>query len=165
MSWTGNNFKLVPNPSVKDIQRFEDSFMPIPYSGCWEWLLSISGRYGMFCFNGTEYKAHRISYIIYKDSIPFGMHVLHNCDNPSCVNPDHLFLGTAKDNMTDKTIKGRGRTRGELSKCAKVSSEDVISMRQEYALGDTSYSKLAKQYGLHTATIQNIITKRTWKHL
>jgi hypothetical protein len=77
--------------------------MPVPECGCWIWL-GAANRYGMV--RGD--RAHRVSWKTFRGPIPHGLHVLHKCDTPLCVNPDHLFLGTHLDNMKDKEEKGRG---------------------------------------------------------
>jgi len=77
---------------------------------CWEWKGSKNNKgYGRMIINGKFYMAHRLSYALFVNEIPKGMLVCHKCDNPSCVNPDHLFVGTNQDNMDDMKKKGRGR--------------------------------------------------------
>lgn len=74
---------------------------------CWEWKAFRNKGYGKFTYNGRMYLAHRLSWILTNGPIPDGLGVLHSCDNPPCVNPDHLFLGTQLDNMRDASNKGR----------------------------------------------------------
>lgn len=104
----------------KAIERFESMAMPIPITGCWEWIGAIATHgYGYFGANGKSIRAHRASYQIYKGKIGDGLYVLHSCDNPSCVNPDHLWLGTQKDNIRDRNIKGRHNLTGRRYKHKK----------------------------------------------
>lgn len=91
-------------------EKFEKSYMPEPNTGCWLWTLSSNGDgYGIIFKKRKEKKvyAHRFSYQMYKGKIPDGMIVCHKCDTPSCVNPDHLFVGTDGDNVRDCVSKGR----------------------------------------------------------
>lgn len=87
--------------------RFNKYFEKVQHTGCWEWL---GGRthdnYGKFWMDKTM-KAHKVSFLLYKGEVPQGMVVMHICDNPPCVNPDHLRLGTQLDNIRDRDIKGR----------------------------------------------------------
>lgn len=94
-------------PTVQ--QRFEDKFVPDPNSGCWLWTASVGGGgYGKFGGKGrTPQDAHRASWQMYRGEIPAGLMVLHRCDVRCCVNPNHLFLGTAKENTHDMMAKGR----------------------------------------------------------
>ena len=90
--------------------RFHDSYIPEPNSGCWLWEGSCNKNgdgYG-YCYFGTDVgvkAAHRFSWEVHNGAIPDGLHVCHHCDTPSCVNPNHLFLGTAKDNHQDRKRK------------------------------------------------------------
>ena len=88
--------------------RFDAKWTPEPMSGCWLWTGTVDlKQYGRFSKQGRLCSAHRIAWELYRGSIPTDRNVLHRCDNPSCVNPDHLFLGTLTDNMRDMARKGR----------------------------------------------------------
>lgn len=148
------------------IKRFEERVMPVPYSGCWIWMLSLRHfGYGQFgVASDKSVLAHRFSYEVYKGEIPKGMLVCHACDTPSCVNPDHLFLGTHKDNTQDMLRKGRfNPPTGERQHVSKLKWEDVPSIKEMYANG-ISQSKIAKQYGLHQSTVSVLLNNKTWKN-
>ena len=92
------------------------------------------------------------------------MEVCHRCDNPSCINPDHLFVGTRKDNVDDRERKGRNIVKvGEEQPCAKLSKKAVKDARREHAYHGTSFQKLADRYGVSKKTMQNAINGVTWK--
>ena len=91
---------------------------------CWIWNAGLRGNngYGGFRVNATSIRlAHNVSYELYVGDIPKGMKVLHKCDNPLCVNPSHLFLGTQQDNIKDRDIKGRQRNRYSVKQLGKAS--------------------------------------------
>lgn len=96
------------------LERFSEKWTPEPFSGCWIWTGAEAGDgYGYIRHSGAagDTYAHRASWKLFRGEIPVGLSVLHQCDTPTCVNPDHLFLGTQKDNIRDASGKGRMRNR------------------------------------------------------
>jgi hypothetical protein len=98
-------------PAYRPVQdRFEEKYKVNEITGCWEWIAALDKRgYGVLSINNKPVKTHRLSYSLYKGD-PTGLFVCHTCDNPPCVNPKHLFLGTQLDNMKDAQSKGRIKT-------------------------------------------------------
>lgn len=147
---------------------------------CHEWTHALtSAGYGQINVGGRPLPAHRVSWVLSKGGIPDGKHVLHRCDNPMCVNPDHLFLGTPKDNATDRTTKGRtasgeahgsvtkpeSTVRGEQHFAALLTENDVLEIRRLYAETSASAKKLAKIFRVNPVCIQKIIAFRSWSHV
>jgi hypothetical protein len=132
--------------------------------GCWEWTAARDGAgYGYFKLEGECQLAHRVAYRLARGSISEGAHVCHHCDNPGCVNPDHLFLGTHQDNMDDKTRKGRaqGARPGETHHLAKLTEERVREIRQ----AEGTQQQIAIRFGISRSQVSNIRTRRQWKHI
>lgn len=132
---------------------------------CWEWLPPHDARgYGRFALGRGYVLAHRLSYTIANGPIPERLFVCHSCDNPPCVNPAHLFLGTAADNSHDRDAKGRQRTlRGEASPVSKLTEEQVREIRARYRLGGITLAALGRDYGLSVHPIWAIVNGKTWK--
>ena len=139
--------------------------------GCWNWTAGKTKKgYGHFGVNGKLLLAHRVSWEISNGQIPHdgsyhGICVLHRCDNPACVNPSHLFLGTNADNNRDKAVKGRCNSPvGEAQGLSKLTADKVRQIRRLNAVGDTTLHKLGATFGVHFTTIHDIVRGRTWKH-
>lgn len=118
--------------------------------------------YGEFRLNGKTKKAHRVSYELYKEKIPFGLWILHTCDVRNCVNPEHLYAGTAKDNQRD--CINRGRTNypiGERQHMNKLKTHEVLEIIQSKEMGTV----LAKRYNVSVMSISKIRNRKSWKHL
>lgn len=133
--------------------------------GCWKWLSYIDANgYGRLNYKGRPMLASRISYLLHFGDIPDGMAVCHKCDNPSCTNPDHLFLGTQADNVADMEQKGRARKRGKTGTdhhSAKLTDDSIRDIRGS----GKSDAENAAKYGVSRATIHSIRLGKTWRHV
>lgn len=137
---------------------------------CWNW---IGGRtvdgYGRVNWKGKLTLAHRLSWEFTNGQIPDGLNVLHNCpdgDNPACVNPAHLFLGTQGDNIRDMFSKGRGnRAKGEQHSNAKLTEKEIKSIRQRFAQGGVTKCQLGRDFGVSEVLIGLIVRRKSWKHI
>lgn len=128
---------------------------------CWVWMAARIklGSYGLL----SKLLAHRLSWVIHYGSIPDGLFVCHHCDNPPCVNPAHLFLGTRSDNMLDAFNKGRlPDHRGTSHGQAKLTEAQVRTIR---ATDGVPYTTLATMFSVHHSTIHYIKSRKTWRHL
>ena len=124
-----------------------------------------SGGYGTIGFDGRpDLTASRVSYELFVGQIPKGLFVLHHCDNPPCVNPVHLFLGSISDNSIDCVKKGR-HVHGSRSHFAKLTNDKVREMRERYAMGGASIEQLAREYGISGCNAGKIIRRLAWKHV
>jgi hypothetical protein len=139
-------------PSVYEV--FDDNYIPEPNSGCFIWLRSSDGRYGRLQIDGKWGFAHRFSYECAHGPIPAGGNVLHRCDNPICVNPDHLFLGTHAGNLQDAANKGR--VGGQ-----KLSAKEVLAIRADKRTGQA----IADDYGVSETLVRLIRHRKRWAWL
>lgn len=149
-------------PRIPMSKKIEDSSVKIPESGCWIWMKSLNHRgYGKTGLGrGTNISAHRASYEEKYGPIPNGMMALHCCDVPSCVNPDHIFLGSQQDNMTDKVAKMRQAV-GEFHGMSKLTEQQA--MRAKF--GSEKPTELAKEFGCSAVIIRQIRQGKYWKYL
>ena len=131
-------------------------------TGCWEWLGSKSvAGYGRIKFDGRYWATHRLMAHLKIDDVDENSIVCHRCDNPSCLNPEHLFIGTQKDNVNDRDAKGRrNQARGERQGSAKLTEDQVKAIR----LDTRKQSVIAKEYGSTRTHVGNLKANRAWKH-
>ncbi len=141
--------------------------------GCWLWLGPLSpDGYGFTSIRGGAgwhmRRAHRLAWEIERGPIPVGMYVCHHCDNPPCVNPAHLFLGTPRDNMRDMWRKGRRLPtvkRGEEHASSVLTAESVMEIRHAYAEGRGNSYQLAARFGVTPTAVGFVIRGKVWTHL
>ena len=138
----------------------------ITANGCHEYTGSHDAKgYGSLSHKCKHYRAHRAAYLVYKGVIPRGDHVLHKCDNPPCINPDHLFLGTNADNMRDMKNKNR-QCKGSDKHNSFLTEKQVVAIREEYAQGNITHQELADTYGFSDrGAISSIVTGKKYPHL
>lgn len=156
--WIGRNqFNPVSNTErfIEKTERAEN--------GCLLWTGAInSSGYGSFMFGGKVANSARVSYVLFIGAIPDGKHVCHRCDVRRCVEPTHLFLGDNAENVADRVKKGRSAgAKGEANSHSELTKQQVLEIRSSLA----PTRLLAKKYGVHMTSIQNIRGNRTWKHL
>jgi len=134
---------------------------------CWPWIGSkVTHGYGKFTINGNRISAHRFSYEYHIGPIPDGLVVRHRCDNPSCVNPHHLEIGTQADNMRDRDERGRRKPpKGSSHGCAKLTEPDVIEIRRLYADGELNQCEIAGIFNVNHRTVNHIVRRYSWRHL
>ena len=130
---------------------------------CWFWTATIVNGYGQFSINNKNYRAHRISWFIIGNTIPDDKPILrHKCKNKHCVNPEHLEIGTAKDNRADQIRDGTNKRPGEKCGASKLTNVQVISIRQRK---DECWHALAKEFDVGYNQIYRIIARKRWSHL
>lgn len=138
-------------------------------SGCWEWIGPLSkDGYGSMVVNyqGEKiYRPHRLCWMICFGEIPNNLRVCHTCDNPKCLNPKHLWLGTMNQNTWDSVLKGRAnRAKGELNGLSKLSIAEVLQIRSMRGDGETFVS-IARRFNISRQNARFICIRRTWRHV
>lgn len=154
---------------------------------CWNWKGSLQPNgYGKFSIKRNFISAHRASYQIFKGEIPKGRFICHTCDNKKCVNPDHLWIGTPKENMQDAIKKGiiiykkgyslsadhieklricnKPDKKGEKHHLRKLSNKNIHEIRKLYKLGNTQ-KKISEKFNIHPSAISRIVRNKRWAHI
>jgi hypothetical protein len=137
-------------------------------SGCWLWTGRLSDDgYGVMWLHRQFWLAHRYSYTYHRGPIPAGLCVLHSCDAPACVNPAHFFIGTQLDNISDMIAKGRlvppAAASGHRNPSAKLTAEQVASIRSRYVPRKVTLAQLAAECGVCESTVYDVVKRLTYR--
>lgn len=134
---------------------------------CWIWKGTIASGYGILSVNRKNFSAHRYSYELHKGTIKKGLYICHSCDNPKCVNPEHLWAGTPLENSYDMIKKGRakwnGAPKGALNGNSRLKDQEVREIRNLYLKGGFTHRKLGKKFRVSKTTIGNVVNEILWK--
>ena len=160
------------------IKNFRSNVV-VDYKGCWLWHGWTNNQYGRTSLGGVPIGTHRLSWLVHRGHIPDGLWVLHKCDVRPCCNPEHLFLGTSKDNVQDASKKGRlcGGNRawtrlhperilhGSRSPNSKLTEAIVLDCRARWHRGEAVLRELAKEHGVAFTTMRRACNGTNWKHV
>jgi len=148
-------------------ERFEQKVERVPFTDCHFWIGATTPfGYGKIGKNGKWVQSHRFAFEQAYGSIPEDKYVLHTCDVPSCVNPNHLYLGTYKDNARDREERNRGNHAfGERHGKSKLTKEQVLKIRDLHDNEDMSCWSLGKQFGINSKSVRDIVNRKNWTHI
>lgn len=157
-----------PWPRRPLAERFAEKWEPCPMTGCWLWTGAHATKTGYgYIKSGPDrrqLRATHAAWMIYKGSVPAGMLICHHCDTPGCVNPDHLFLGTALDNNRDRQRKGRGGDlRGTKNGSAKLTPQRVAHLRGLPWMTLRIATRLASEWGMSVSRLYHVRSGREWQ--
>lgn len=154
---------ILLTPDMEDAQDRILCRVNIVEGCCWKWRGSANtSGYGLMKYQGKGQSAHRVSYKVFNGPIPDGLHILHACDHPWCVNPAHLRAGTAVENRADCKARGRLNVkRGSENGWSKLTEENVLEIRT----AKVTAKMLAEKFGLNEGSVHNIRRGQTWKHV
>lgn len=159
----GHHTRLHRTPPIE--KHFWEQAKILGKNDCWEWQGYKSRKgYGQIQIDHRVTAAHRVAWELTHGPIREGLQVCHKCDNPPCVNPNHLFLGTNDDNVADKMSKNR-QVHGVNHPHAKLTDAQVVEARQRFAEGGISIAALARRYGVSGVSMRSVILRATWRHL
>ena len=157
-----DDLKEILTKTQRTLWRFLEKVDVKSNDKCWEWLgyKTWEGYGRLRNLNREKILVHRFSWLIHFGKIPEGMLICHHCDNPPCVNPEHLFMGTHQDNAIDRERKNRRKApKGEESSLSKLKNKDVIEIREKFRNGKRNCD-LAREYKVHPSTISLIVLKK-----
>lgn len=144
--------------------HIESHSIPVTESGCWLWLGSLNANgYGRIKIDGLCTSAHRASFLAHGGVLTVNQYACHKCDTRTCVNPDHIFAGDAKENANDMVRKGRS-LRGAKHNLSRLTNEDVLKIRKS-AKNQKDRNAMAMCLGVSFKTVEDILLGKTWKHL
>jgi len=144
-----------------------DAIDRIPIGGCWLFTKATTwDGYGRIRHNGKSRMAHNVAYELLVGVVPDGAMVLHSCDNRCCVNPHHLRVGSHEENMNDMKERNRAaRPLGIKNALAKLSDDEVMKIRDSYAIGGVSQKALADRFGVCQSLVSLIVLRKVWAHI
>ena len=148
-------------------ERFDSKWKRDAATGCWLWMASTAGRgYGQFRIPGTRRNiyAHRLSFELFKGPLPKGAHLMHSCDTPRCINPDHLSIGSPLDNARDMRDKDR-HLNGERNASAKLTEKQVVAIKALLAHSCLPQKVIAKLFGIQQMQVSRIKRGERWAHV